>query len=231
MALRSLSIVREITVVRWPSKAVGLLVSTALEGHHTSKIGQLFLERSLLGKKGRTRARETQGVTCVDDAVAEETIPHLLEIIGDMVRLQRFAGARLGEVCSLRRCDLDRSTEVWFYRPCQHKTEHHHKDRVIAIGPQSQQILLPYLVRDSESCCFSPAEPEERRRRKANAERTTPHSCSNTRGTNRVAAPKRRASDQCTTASYRRAIHRACENSGTEKWPRINRRPKVSSRN
>ena len=29
--------VREIIVVRWPSKAVGLLVSTALEGHRTNK--------------------------------------------------------------------------------------------------------------------------------------------------------------------------------------------------
>jgi len=135
-----------------------------------------------------------------------------------MVRLQRFTGARPGEVCSLRPCDLDRSAQVWFYRPCEHKTEHHDKDRVIAIGPQAQQVLLPYLVRDSESCCFSPIESEERRRRKANAERTTPHSCGNTRGTNRVAAPKRRAADQYTTASYRRAIHRACENSGIEKW-------------
>ncbi len=91
--------------------------------------------------------------TCVDDSVVEETIPHLPEIIGDMVRVPRFTGDRPGEVGSLRPCDLDRSTEVWFYRPCQHKTEHHDKDRVIAIGPQSQQVLPPYLVRDSESCC------------------------------------------------------------------------------
>jgi len=175
--------------------------------------------RSLAGlKKGRTRARETQGVTCVDDAIVEKTLPYLPEVIADMVRLQRFTGARPGEICSLRPCDLDRSVEVWWYRPAEHKTEHHDKDRAIAVGPQAQQVLLPYLSRGPEKCCFSPRESEARRRRKAHAERVTPKSCGNTRGTNRVMAPKRQAADQYTTASYRRAIHRACENAGVEKW-------------
>ena len=88
--------------------------------------------RSLAGlKKGRTNARETNGVSCVDDAIVDATVPHLPEVVADMVRLQRLTGARPGEVCSLRPCDLDRSSDVWLYSPCQHKTEHHEKGRII----------------------------------------------------------------------------------------------------
>lgn len=68
-------------------------------------------------KKGRTRARETPGVTVVEDADVDATIPYLPEIVADMVRFQRLTSARPGEVCSLRPCDIDRSGNVWVYTP------------------------------------------------------------------------------------------------------------------
>ena len=52
-------------------------------------------------KKGRSRARETAGVTFVEDAIVEATLPYVPEVIADMVRLQRLTGARPGEICSL----------------------------------------------------------------------------------------------------------------------------------
>jgi len=130
-------------------------------------------------KKGRSRARETAGVTFVEDTIVEATLPHVPEVIADMIRLQRLTGARPGEICSLRPGDIDRSGEVWLYIPREHKTEHHDKSRMIALGPQAQAILLPYLVRHEESYCFSPVESEERRRRKAQENRKTPLSCGN----------------------------------------------------
>ena len=83
--------------------------------------------------------RETPGVTCIDDAVVYATLPYLPEVVADMVRLQRLTGARPGEICSLRPCDLDRSSDVWLYSPCEHKTEHHEKERVIVVGPQASE--------------------------------------------------------------------------------------------
>ena len=169
-------------------------------------------------KKGRSRARETTGVTIVADAVVDATLPHVPETVADMVRLQRLTGARPGEICSLRPSDIDRSGPVWLYVPQEHKTEHYEKDRMIAIGPQAQVILQPYLVRHSESHCFSPAESEERRRRKAQENRKTPLSCGNKRGSNRVANPLRKYADCYSVASYRHAIQRACKKLEIKKW-------------
>jgi integrase len=175
--------------------------------------------KSLAGlKKGRSAARETKGVSCVDDAVVDLTLHRLPEVVADMVRLQRLTGARPGEICSLRPCDLDQSSDVWVYRPSEHKTEHHEKDRVIAIGPKAQQVLATYLPRKSTAFCFSPADSERKRREKAAAARTTPLSCGNRRGTNRRNSPKRTPRERYFTDSYRRAIHRACEKLKIEKW-------------
>lgn len=175
--------------------------------------------KSLAGlKKGRTRARETPGVKCVPDKIVETTLPSLPEIVADMVQLQRLTGARPGEICSLRPRDLDCSSDVWVYTPSEHKTEHHEKNRAIAIGPKAQALLKPYLQRKPEAFCFSPAESEQRRRDKAAAARTTPLSCGNRPGTSRRKSPKRVPRERYFTDSYRRAIHRACEKLKIEKW-------------
>lgn len=175
--------------------------------------------KSLAGlKKGRTRARETRGVSCVADSIVEATLAHLPETVADMVRLQRLTGARPGEVCALRPDDIDRSGEVWVYTPAEHKTEHHGKQRAVVIGPLAQKLLLPYLDREPQSHCFSPAESEERRRQKLADQRTTRMGVGNSRGSNRVASPQRRPSDCYDSNSYRRVIHRACERAEVEKW-------------
>jgi integrase len=43
-------------------------------------------------------------------------------------------------------------------------------------------------------------------------------SCGNRPGTNRKRKPKRTAGEQYTTESYRRAIHRACDKAGIDRW-------------
>ncbi len=55
---------------------------------------------------------------------------------------------RPGEVCALRPVDIDRSGDVWEYKPLGHKTEHHDRSRMIYIGPQAQAVLTPFLFRD-----------------------------------------------------------------------------------
>lgn len=169
-------------------------------------------------KKGRTKARETEGVSCVDDAIVDKTLTKLPEIVADMVRFQRLTGARPGELCSIRPCDIDRSSKVWIYTPDSHKTEHHEKNRIVPIGPQAQKVLRPYLLRPAESYCFSPTESVERVRRRAEANRKTPASYGNIRGSNRATSPKKLPSDKYAVSSYRNAIRRACNKLEIEVW-------------
>ncbi len=169
-------------------------------------------------KKGRTTARETTGVTSVEDPRIEQTLPFLPPIVADMVRFQRLTGSRPGEVCSLRPCDLDRSGDVWVYSPDEHKTEHHEKDRSVFIGPKAQRVLTPYLLRPAECHCFSPAESVARARRRQREGRATPASCGNRPGSNRVPSPTRVAGDRYQVASYRLAVRRACGKAYVAVW-------------
>lgn len=159
----------------------------------------------------RTSAPETVPVTPVSDEVAEKTLLHLPGVVADMVRFQRLTGCRPGEVCQLRPMDVDRSQEVWQYRPASHKTQHHDMERIIFIGPKAQEVLRPYLSRPADAYCFSPAESEKRRLAALHSTRTTRPSCGNSPGSNRKSGPKRRAKDRYTQDAYNRAIQRACE--------------------
>jgi integrase len=109
-------------------------------------------------KRGRTIAPELAPIEPVDEAVVEATLPHVSAVVAAMIRLQLLSGCRPGEVCIVRPCDVDRSGDVWEYRPAKHKTQHHGKSRVIYFGPQAQEVLRPYLERDPESFCFSARE-------------------------------------------------------------------------
>jgi integrase len=123
--------------------------------------------------KGRSEAREPKPIGPVADEVVDDTLPYLPAVVADMVRFQRLVGARPGEVCMMRPMDVDRSREIWEYRPASHKTEHHGKSRVVFIGPKAQAVLAPYLERDHAACCFSPAESEVKRRKEQRSKRKT----------------------------------------------------------
>ena len=137
-------------------------------------------------RKGRTEAPDHAPVEPVADGIVDSTMPYMPVVVADMVKIQRLSGARPGEICSLRPCDVDRSDEeAWVYRPGSHKTQHHEKTRVIYFGPRAQEILAPYLLRPSTKCCFSPKESEKKRLRELHVKRRTPLSCGNKPGTNR----------------------------------------------
>jgi integrase len=97
-------------------------------------------------KAGRTKAPEYKKVKAVGADVVEKTLPFLQPIVADMVRVQRFCGMRPQDVRNMRSCDIDRSGEIWRYVPYTHKTEHQDKQRIIAVGPRAQAILMPYLL-------------------------------------------------------------------------------------
>ncbi|MCO6044633.1 site-specific integrase [Aeoliella sp. ICT_H6.2] len=133
-------------------------------------------------KAGRTVAKETEPVKPVDITVVDKTLPHMPDIVADMVRLQLLTGCRPDEVCSIRPQDIDRTGEVWEYHVDGHKTEHHGKRRTVFIGPEGQKILTPYLLRPSDEFCFRPKR--------------------------HIAVPKKQK--RYRVDSYRQAIQRAC---------------------
>lgn len=160
--------------------------------------------------KGRSEARETEPIAPVDDAVVDVTLPRLPPAVADMVRFQRLTGARPGEACILRPCDIDRTGEVWLHRPSSHKTEHHDKHRIVCIGPRTQEIIRPYLLRESSAYCFSPAESERKRnaaRKDARQTPMTPSQAARKPKRDSKRTPKNRYSND----SYRRCIERACD--------------------
>ena len=167
-------------------------------------------------KKGRTEAPDHAPVIPVPEADIQTTLGHLSEVVADMLRFQRLTGCRPGEACIVRPCDIDRSGDVWVYRPESHKTEHHGRERIIHIGPRAQAVLSPYLLRDAGAYCFSPVDSEKKRRAEQRAQRKTrvqPSQMDRSK-----AKPKITAGARYTTGSYRRAIHRACDLAGIGRW-------------
>ncbi len=162
-------------------------------------------------RKGRSTARESKPVRPIDSSIVEATLPYLPCVVADMVRLQRLTGMRPAELCIMRPRDFDRTGEVWRYLPESHKTEHHERERVVFFGPQAQLIVLSYLNGDADSYCFRPVDSEAKRRAARRARRRTPLHFGNSAGTNRKRHPTWRPGEHYTAASYRRAIHRACD--------------------
>jgi integrase len=164
-------------------------------------------------RKGRVDfhgARESSPVRPVAESHVEGVRPHVSRQVWAIIQIQLFTGCRPGEAVIMRGCDLDMSGPVWMYRPSEHKMEHYERDRVIAIGPQAQAVIKPFLKKDLGAFLFSAAEAEEERNAERRANRVTPMTPSQRRRRrkgDREHPPK----DRYTVNSYRRAIDRGCE--------------------
>ncbi len=105
--------------------------------------------RTLAGlRAGRTEARESEPVKPVEAEHVNATLPRLGRHARTMVELQRVTGMRPGEVCRLTLAEVDRSRDVWVYRPTQHKTRHHGRERLVPFGPKARAILTEFLRGD-----------------------------------------------------------------------------------
>jgi integrase len=167
---------------------------------------------------GRTPAPELPEITAVSDDQIERTLVHLPQIPADMVRVQRLIGCRPSELCGMCPIDIDRSGEVWVYRPPVHKNRWRGDKRRISIGPKAQAILSKYLDRPPTRPCFVPAESETKRNLIRRRDRRSPMTPSHQA---RLKKPKKKLDPNkpYTDDTYRRAIHRACEKAGiTPAW-------------
>src|SRR5205823_1844190 len=72
-------------------------------------------------QRGRTAARETEGVRPVPVKDVEAALACMPPPVAAMVRIQLLTGCRAGEVMSMRHGDIDKSGAVWTYSPREHK--------------------------------------------------------------------------------------------------------------
>jgi integrase len=155
-------------------------------------------------RRGRSGARESPPVKPVPLAFVEAIRPHVSRQVWAMIQLQLLTGARSGEVCQMRTCDIDSKGRVWCYVPESHKTEHHDRQRRIYLGPRAIEAVRPWLRAELEAYLFSPAEAMAERRAEQREHRKTPVQPS--QRDRRRAKPKRRPGERYETDSYRRAI-------------------------
>ena len=87
-------------------------------------------------RAGRSEARESDPVKPVSEEHVYNTLRYLSRTVAAMVKLQLLTGMRPGEVCTMRSDEIDRTSEIWIYRPLQHKTLYHGHLREIAIRPR-----------------------------------------------------------------------------------------------
>ncbi len=162
-------------------------------------------------KRGRSDAPDPEPVKPVSMDLVNPIQPFVAKQVWAIIQLQLYTAARAGEICQMRPCDIDRDRPIWVYKMRQHKTAHHGFERKIYIGPRGQEVLAPFLLRDPQAYCFSPAEAEADRLRRRHERRVTPLSCGNVPGSNRKDRNDRQINERYTTESYRRAIARGCE--------------------
>ena len=162
-------------------------------------------------RRGRTSARELDPVKPVPAAHIRAVRCYVSRPVWAMIQLQRLTGMRPGEVVQMRAIDLDTTERIWSYTPTTHKTEHHGHRRTVFIGPRAQSVLKAFLKRDLTAPLFSPRDAIRHRAGGALTHRRA----------SQAESPRRTARtvrDRYDTASYRRAIKRACVAADTPDW-------------
>lgn len=198
-------------VYKWAAGA--MLVSMAARDN-LLLVENLRKGRSILRVDDPTQTikpRQTRRPKPVPREVVESTLPYLSSIVAAMVELQGITGMRSTEICIMRPCDIDRSGEVWIYRPTKFKNEWREdfEEKEICLGPRAQEVIRPYLFRDTQEFLFTPAESDAEHRKRRHEKRKTPLTYGNRPGTNNRGI---KAFRECfDAATYRRAVTRAVD--------------------
>ena len=164
-------------------------------------------------QRGRSKARETEPVRPVAEAIVNASRPFLSRPVEALIDLQLLTGARPGELCILRECDLDMSGRIWVYRPEFHKTTHRGLGREIYLGPKAQEIVKPFFKPFVKTAyLFSPQDADAEHQEERRQNRKTPLWPSHLRRLEkkRKANRRRPPSDHYDVPAFRRAIAYAC---------------------
>ena len=168
-------------------------------------------------RRGRSAAKEPKPIKPVPVGDINAIKDIVSRQIWAMIQLQLVTGMRPGEVCIMRLADIRISDDVWEYRPAEHKTQHHGRDRVIFLGPKAQEILQPFLTTDRERYLFSPAAAQNERHAVQRLNRRSPMTPSQAARA-RKPDPVRTAGEYYERTSFTRSIARACRKAKVPVW-------------
>ncbi len=168
-------------------------------------------------RAGRDGVREPKKIGPVADEHVDLVLPHLPPPVRAMAELQRLTGMRPGEVVIMTTGQIDRSEDLWIYRPNRHKTADMGREREIPLGPRAQEVLRPWLRADPDAPLFRPVEFLEARNAERRKNRKTKHTPFS-RARKRKAKPKRSPRLWYDKDAYGRAIRRACLKAGIPIW-------------
>lgn len=163
-------------------------------------------------KPGRTAAKQPRVVGPAPLADIEAVKPHVTASVRGLIELQLLTGARSGEICTLRSCDIDMIGAVWIVKVARHKNAWRSKTRTLYIGPKGQHVLKPFiLARRPGEYLFQP-EDYYRERSEAGTVHRRPNQKKNTPKT------ERKITDHYTASTYRRAVERGCKAADVPVW-------------
>src|SRR5262249_17271227 len=176
-------------------------------------------------ERGRCDARESDGVSPIDWATVDATLPHLPRPVAAMVLLMRYSNCRAEDAVILRACDVKMDGDVWTYRPHTHKnqwrgdtrTKSWGHDRVIALGPRCQEAIRRFLGGDQEAYLFSPQASRAEYQASRAVRRTTRRTPSELHR-KRKANPRRAPKNRYTVGSFQQAVRRTCKKIGVPVW-------------
>jgi integrase len=181
--------------------------------------GRVWHELSALRgiRVGHGGARESEAVEAVRREDVDAVLPLLPGPLKACVELQWATGMRPSEALQIKMTDLDRSSDVWLYTVRRHKNRWRSQARIIALGPAAQGILRPLLRLDG-GYLFSPRDAMAEHQKTRRATRKTPLTPSQRTRDARNAAKRSSVGDYYGIDAYRKAIHRACDQTGIDRW-------------
>ena len=143
----------------------------------------------------------------VSDDVVALTLRYLPPTVSAMVQVQGMTGMRPTELCVMRVGDVDRSGDVWEYRPKNHKTEEYIGKKIIYLGKDEQELIAPYLIgKTTGQAVFSPAQAMAERFTERRAKRKTKITPSQAERNRRRAEKPKAYADFYDADSYRNAV-------------------------
>jgi integrase len=152
---------------------------------------------------------------------------HINPVVGDMLRLIWSTAMRPYEVCQMRPFDIiTDDPDCWLYIPGRdngpvgkHKTMRFERVKVIPLTRESQRIVSKNITDfESKEFIFSPEQAVRICLEQKALKRKTPPSYGNSPGTNRKEHPMIQPREKYDHNSLCRAVVRACERAGVEKF-------------
>ena len=176
-------------------------------------------------QRGELGVRESKRIRPACPTAVEGVVPFLSPTVATMIRTQYLCGMRPGEVCAMREDEIDRSGDIWWYRPESHKGEWRGQDLVKAIPRTAQTHISEFIKRAGQGgYLFKPQDSIKWFQKQAFEEstRNTPRYPCEVARLRRDKELRRRRKRQrppgehYTTASYRRAIDKGFERAELE---------------